>query len=200
MKSYKESSWSKTYKTRAACISRLIQKVLVVYGVKQVDLAKQLAVNHTTFSSWARGNSAPNHIDEFRRVRAELKYLISNIDVGPAGVKPQLPGRGSVTLEDLTKTPIMEQVEGEPRWATIPPVEHLPSALDIQIGGGHYKNRAIQPVQYIEANKLGFLEGCVVKRVTRHDEPTGKGREDIEKAIHELQLLLEMRYPEGELI
>lgn len=68
------------------------------------------------------------------------------------------------------------------------------SALDIQIGGEHYKNAKIQPIQYIEANGLGFLEGCVVKRITRHDKPTGKGRQDIEKAIHELQLLLEFRY------
>lgn len=70
------------------------------------------------------------------------------------------------------------------------------SALDIQIGGEHYKTAKIQPVQYIEANGLLFLEGCVVKRVTRHDKPTGKGRQDIEKAIHELQLLLELRYGE----
>ena len=70
------------------------------------------------------------------------------------------------------------------------------SALDSQVGGSHYKDRKIQPVQYIEANDLKFLEGCVVKRVTRHDKPTGKGRQDIEKAIHELQLLLELRYPE----
>jgi hypothetical protein len=71
------------------------------------------------------------------------------------------------------------------------------SALDTQIGGEHYKTAKIQPVQYIEANGLLFLEGCVVKRVTRHDKPTGKGRQDIEKAIHELQLLLELRYGEA---
>lgn len=69
------------------------------------------------------------------------------------------------------------------------------SALDTQVGGSHYREGGIQPVQYIEANGLKFLEGCVVKRVTRHDRPTGKGRQDIEKAIHELQLLLELRYP-----
>ena len=69
------------------------------------------------------------------------------------------------------------------------------SALQKQVGGEHYKTAKIQPVQYIEANNMPFLEGCVVKRVTRHDKPTGKGRQDIEKAIHELQLLLELRYP-----
>lgn len=68
------------------------------------------------------------------------------------------------------------------------------SALTSQIGGSHYKDCKIQPAQYIEANNLKFLEGCVVKRVTLHDKPTGKGRQDIEKAIHELQLLLELRY------
>lgn len=70
------------------------------------------------------------------------------------------------------------------------------TALDRQIGGGHYRAGSIQPVQYIEANALGFLEGCVVKRITRHNRDGGKGRQDIEKAIHELQLLLELRYPE----
>lgn len=69
------------------------------------------------------------------------------------------------------------------------------TALDEQIGGDHYRACPIQPVTFIEANRLQFLEGCVVKRVTRHDKPTGKGREDIEKAIHELRLLLELRYP-----
>lgn len=34
------------------------------------------------------------------------------------------------------------------------------SALDTQVAGTHYKNRAIQPVEYIHANGLGFLEGC----------------------------------------
>lgn len=71
------------------------------------------------------------------------------------------------------------------------------NALSSQVGGDHYRGCAIQPVQYAEANRLLFLEGCVVKRVTRHDKPTGKGRQDIEKAIHELQLILELRYPEG---
>lgn len=68
------------------------------------------------------------------------------------------------------------------------------NALSQQVGGDHYKTCSIQPVEFIEANQLGFLEGCVVKRVARHGKPTGKGRQDIEKAIHELQLLLQLRY------
>lgn len=68
------------------------------------------------------------------------------------------------------------------------------SALTSQPGGTHYKQCSIQPVQYIEANKLQFLEGCIIKRATRHDKDTGKGREDIEKIIHEAKLILELRY------
>jgi hypothetical protein len=66
-------------------------------------------------------------------------------------------------------------------------------ALDVQIAGTHYKNLEIQPVEFITKNKLSFLEGCVIKRVCRH---RGKnGREDLEKAIHELQLMIELEYP-----
>jgi hypothetical protein len=66
------------------------------------------------------------------------------------------------------------------------------SALDTQIGGSHYK-MAIQPVEFIHKNGLGFLEGNVVKRVCRHRNKNGK--EDLLKAIHELQLLIELEYP-----
>jgi hypothetical protein len=70
------------------------------------------------------------------------------------------------------------------------------SALTHQPTGTHYRDATIQPVQFIEANKLGFLEGCIVKRATRHNHPTGKGAEDIRKIIHEAQLLLQLRYGE----
>lgn len=64
--------------------------------------------------------------------------------------------------------------------------------LSTQVGGGHYKDLKIQPVEYIHANGLPFIEGCVVKYVTRHRSKNGKA--DIEKAIHFLQILLELEY------
>ena len=42
------------------------------------------------------------------------------------------------------------------------------TAIDKQVGGDHYKNCKIQPVEYIESNGLGFLMGNVVKYVTRY--------------------------------
>lgn len=68
------------------------------------------------------------------------------------------------------------------------------TALAEQPGGSHYRDCKIQPVEFIEANRLGFLEGSIIKRATRHGHATGKGAEDIRKIIHEAQLLLELRY------
>jgi len=64
------------------------------------------------------------------------------------------------------------------------------SALDVQEGGGHYKSKAIQPIQYIHANKLGFLEGCIVKRITRWKDKDGI--KDLLKIKHEIDLLIEL--------
>jgi hypothetical protein len=68
------------------------------------------------------------------------------------------------------------------------------TAKESQVGGSHYKDCAIQPVEYIHSNRLGFFEGNVVKYVTRHKAKGGK--KDIEKAIHYLQLIIELEYPE----
>lgn len=62
-------------------------------------------------------------------------------------------------------------------------------AHDRQVGGGHYKNLPIQPIDYIRKNGLGWYEGNIVKYITRHHMKNG--REDIEKVIHYAQLLLE---------
>ena len=68
------------------------------------------------------------------------------------------------------------------------------SALDVQIGGDHYRECAIQPVRFIEANALGFCEGNVIKYVTRHRAKGGAA--DLRKARHYIDLLLEIVYDE----
>ena len=44
----------------------------------------------------------------------------------------------------------------------------IPTALDEQVGGSHYKDFKIQPAEFIEKNNLPFLDGCVIKRMCRH--------------------------------
>jgi hypothetical protein len=64
------------------------------------------------------------------------------------------------------------------------------SALEQQIGGDHYKSLSIQPVEYIHRNGLGFIEGSVIKYVTRWRQKGGVA--DLEKARHFLDLLIQM--------
>lgn len=65
-------------------------------------------------------------------------------------------------------------------------------ALETQQGGNHYKDLAIQPVEFIHRNSLPYLEGNVLKYVVRHKMKNGA--EDIRKAIHYCQLILELEY------
>lgn len=66
------------------------------------------------------------------------------------------------------------------------------SALDSQIGGNHYKDMAIQPIEFCTKNRLGFAEGLAIKYICRHEQKNGA--QDLDKAIHCLQLLRELRY------
>lgn len=67
----------------------------------------------------------------------------------------------------------------------------MSKALDTQVGGNHYKNLAIQPVEYIFKNNLGYFEGCVIKYVTRWKDKGGV--QDLEKAKHFLELLIDLQ-------
>lgn len=65
-------------------------------------------------------------------------------------------------------------------------------SLATQVGGNHYKDYAIQPVEFCQRNQLPFCESNAIKYICRHKDKNG--RQDIEKAIHYLQILLEMEY------
>ena len=65
-------------------------------------------------------------------------------------------------------------------------------SLDKQIGGKHYRNMKIQPAEFINENKLLFAEGNAIKYICRH-QSKGKA-DDIKKAIHYLEMILERDY------
>lgn len=60
---------------------------------------------------------------------------------------------------------------------------------DMQVGGNHYVNKAIQPWDFIISNNLGFLEGNIIKYITRYK--TKNGVQDLEKGLHYLRKLIE---------
>lgn len=64
--------------------------------------------------------------------------------------------------------------------------------LDTQIGGDHYKRHKIQPIDFIYDNEIGFIEGNIIKYVMRHKHKNGL--EDLKKALHYLQILIEKEY------
>ena len=66
----------------------------------------------------------------------------------------------------------------------------MSEALSTQVGGDHYKTMAIQPVEFIHGNNLGFCEGNVIKYVTRWKSKGGI--EDLKKARHYLDMLISM--------
>lgn len=65
-------------------------------------------------------------------------------------------------------------------------------ATDTQIGGEHYKNMPIQPIEYIHKNNLDFFQGNIIKYITRHKSKNGA--EDIRKIKHYCDLILELEY------
>jgi molybdopterin-guanine dinucleotide biosynthesis protein A len=68
---------------------------------------------------------------------------------------------------------------------------------DKQIGGEHYKHMKIQVTEFVAANDIPFIEGNVIKYVCRHAHKNGK--EDVLKAIHYLNLLIEHKYESNDI-
>ncbi len=80
------------------------------------------------------------------------------------------------------------------------PNEERPSAQepkqdnvwDVQVGGAHYKQYAIQPYEFFFKNSIPHHKAAIIRRILRYDHPTGKGREDLEKIKHEIDLILDL--------
>ena len=65
-------------------------------------------------------------------------------------------------------------------------------SLEKQVGGKHYSSFTIQPAEFINENKLLFAEGNAIKYICRHAKKGGL--QDIEKAIHYLEMIKERDY------
>ena len=66
------------------------------------------------------------------------------------------------------------------------------SAFDKQVGGNHYKDCVIEPIEYIYANDLGYCEANIVKYITRYASKGGE--QDLDKVIHYAEMLKELKY------
>lgn len=76
-------------------------------------------------------------------------------------------------------------------------VEDCGGALDTQVGGNHYKDMVIQPIEYAMANKLNACQTHALKYLSRTKGDLTKRIEDRKKAIHCLEI--EIQHLEQEL-
>lgn len=65
-------------------------------------------------------------------------------------------------------------------------------ASDTQIGGSHYKEMSIQPAEFAMKNNLNYCQSNVIKYICRYKHKNGL--EDLEKAKHYIDLLIEYEY------
>lgn len=70
------------------------------------------------------------------------------------------------------------------------------SAFDEQVGGGHYKGYRIEPMKFFMANQTPYDAAAVMKYVLRHRDKGG--RQDLEKARHIIDMMIEEYYGHDE--
>lgn len=64
------------------------------------------------------------------------------------------------------------------------------NALNVQVGGDHYKKLKIQPIEFIHANNIPFIEGNIIKYIVRWRDKNGI--KDLEKVKHYVDLLISL--------
>lgn len=87
---------------------------------------------------------------------------------------------------DYMKRDATRRTRGEPEAISIA------GALGIQVGGNHYKGMAIQPMEFSIANNLNACQHTAVKYIVRRKGDRETRLEDLDKAIHTLQIYKEM--------
>ena len=104
----------------------------------------------------------------------------------------------STNEEDILKKVYARQKaeeEGKTRLAEFESLEKL-IALETQVGGNHYSSMKIQPIEYTMANGMNPLQHTAIKYISRYKNKNGI--EDLKKAIHSLELLVQFEEAKDE--
>lgn len=104
----------------------------------------------------------------------------------------------TVTLPDdpdntlIGTVPTQQEIDTAPSAATFATSATLTvSANSKQIGGDHYKSTPIQPWDYATVNDLDFMQGSVVKYITRYKDKHPDPLVDLNKALHFIEKMIE---------
>jgi len=95
-----------------------------------------------------------------------------------------------ITLRDSERDSLMDAIVATSQENGGWQVTSTTGALNVQVGGDHYKKMKIQPIEFIHANNLPFIEGNIVKYITRWREKNGL--KDLEKVKHYVDLLIDL--------
>ena len=170
-----------------------------------------LTIHHPNRDTWdrdaeTRALCARCHLrDEPRARREEKEREMDLLDIARelrqsmrlGADKDEPEGNRYILLSDTLANHIADTLEKHCRQTIIE--DKKMQALERQVGGDHYKEFEIQPVEFISRNNLDFLQGCIVKRICRYRHPGGKGLEDLKKIKHEVGLIIESeRWPAGD--
>ena len=166
-----------------------IEKPMKEYLIKSGD-GKYLLTHHDSIGAIEIPEGRNIAVIEDSKVKFYSKYTSADLDhLGKdlIWMRPSLPEELPF-IDDEPSQSLNDQ------YAEIEKVRQ--SAWQKQEGGSHYKTLKIQPMQYALENKLDYAQANVVKYVTRHADKNGK--EDLLKAIHNLELMIEFYYGGGE--
>jgi hypothetical protein len=78
------------------------------------------------------------------------------------------------------ESPLTETVENDGVFTT--------KTFSKQVGGSH----KIQPYEFFYQNNIPYHKAAIIHKILQYDLPTGKGVEDLDKIIHECQLIKEL--------
>ena len=63
------------------------------------------------------------------------------------------------------------------------------SPWEVQVGGSHYKQHKLQPYEFFVANNVPHQKASIIRRILRYDHATGHGLTDLNKILHEVELI-----------
>jgi len=142
-----------------------------------------------TQSEWE--NELIDDFDDYDTVPRDYQNRICIDDAAPADwdalADRRLASRGVDTPQERSLKEMVENAEDLGLYDDPPK-----PPLSQQIGGEHYRKGSIQPIEYIYANGMDFFSGNVVKYITRWKYKNGL--EDLKKAKHYIELLMEQEY------
>lgn len=119
---------------------------------------------------------------------SDVELVSHNVDM----LRKELHNIADCTIS----TKFVKSIEGNEQEYITKVNVYNETSLEQQVGGEHYKNFAIQPVEFIHKNNLGFIVGNIIKYICRYKDKNGI--EDLKKAKHYIDMLIELEEKEQE--